>query len=420
MPGMRRARWVYALILMIGLLSWGTLVAGSPDSGWPQFRGIERDGHSPEGSLARSWPESGPPVLWRKEIGEGFSEVVVADGKVFILSAEEDSEIAVCLEDPSGKEIWRATLGPRFDEVFGDGPRSTPTFDDGVVYALTSKGKLLALDAGDGSEIWVFDLVEMLGSKVPRRGFVSSPLIEGDILLIEAGGTEGKAFLALDKKTGETRWTVGEGGSGYSSGIAVTIDGVRQFVFSRTGGNEILSLLPSGEVHWSHEWKAGPIGTPVFVPPNRIFASAAEDVGSIVLEIRTVDGKAEVSEVWANRFLKNHFSSSLRVGDHIYGFDNATLRCIDAATGERRWAHRGFGKGTLIATDDLLIILSDTGILALVEATGEGYNELARFQALTGKTWTAPALSNGRLYLRDQDEMACLDLRGSAGMAASP
>ena len=407
-----------ALVAVLITAAPGRFVLAA-DAEWPQFRGPQRNGTSEEDGLGKEWPEEGPEVLWRKSIGDGFSEITIAGGRLFVLTADEESEVAVALEDPSGKEIWRTVLGPRFDEEFGDGPRATPVYDDGILYTLTSQGKVGALNAADGKPIWSVDLVEDYGSKVPRRGFAASPLVEGDQLIIEAGGAGGKAFLALDRKSGKERWGAGEGAAGYSSGIVATIDGVRQIIFARTAGGEIISLLPSGKVHWRHPWKAGPIATPIFVPPNRIFASAARDTGSILLEITTTDGKARADEVWVTRFMKNHFSSSVIVGNHIYGFDNATLRCISLDSGERLWARRGFGKGSLIVAGGMLYVLSDTGVLALIEATPEEYREAARFQALTGKAWTAPALANGRLYVRDQDEMLCLDLRRRRGGRAS-
>jgi outer membrane protein assembly factor BamB len=407
-----------ALIFLSGTA--GVTAVAADDGGWPQFRGPQRDGTT-RNDIATSWPESGPPVLWRKSIGDGFSEVTVADGRLFVMFADEESEIAMALEDPSGEEIWRTPLGPRFDEVFGDGPRATPVVAGGMLYTLTSEGKMHALEVGNGKVVWSHDLVEEYGSAVPRRGFAGSSLVEGDLLIVEAGGSDGRAFLAFDRKTGEQRWSTGEGPAGYSSGIAATIDGVRQMIFARTRGNEVVSLLPDGKVHWRHEWKeSGPIAMPIFIPPNRVFASTARDTGSILLSVDTVDGVAVVDEVWATRFMKNHFSSSVLVDHYLYGFDNATLRCISAKTGEKLWAKRGFGKGTLVSAGGMLLVLSDAGVLALIEATPEAYREQGRFQALTGKAWTAPALANQRLYVRDEDELACLDLSRSGGKASAP
>jgi outer membrane protein assembly factor BamB len=404
------AAWAAAGTVACSLVAGGLVIAAD-GGGWPQFRGPQRDGTSAESGLAKSWPESGPPVVWKKSIGDGFSEVVVADGRVFLMLADDESELATALDAASGEEQWRAVLGPRFKEEFGDGPRATPVLSDGVLYALTSEGLLHALRAGDGGTIWTVDLVETYGSSVPLRGFAGSPLVEGDLLLVEAGGADGKAFVAFDKKSGEERWTAGERRAGYSSGIAVDIDGVRQMVFARTVTSEVVSLLPSGQVHWRYEWKSGPVATPILVPPNGLFVSSGADIGASLLKVETRDGVPTISEAWSSRSMKNHFGSSVLVGDHIYGFDNATLRCISVVTGERIWARRGFGKGTLVTADGMLYVLSDSGVLALIEATPEEYREKARFQAMTGKAWTAPALAQGRLYVRDQDELSCLDIR---------
>ncbi|HEY3175628.1 MAG TPA: PQQ-binding-like beta-propeller repeat protein [Candidatus Polarisedimenticolia bacterium] len=385
---------------------------------WPQFRGARRDGVSAETGLARSWPDGGPALAWRKPIGDGFSSITVAAGRLYTMHSDAESEIAVCLKADTGEPIWRTPMGPKFIEEFGDGPRSTPIVDGDLVFVLSSHGKLSALKISDGSRVWEVDLVATFGGRVPQRGVGSTPLIDGDLLIVEGGGAEGKAIQALDKRTGRTSWTSQNGPAGYASGLTVTIDGVRQEIFLRTGTGEIVSLSSGGALLWSHRWIPGAIAMPLFVPPNRIFASASDDVGSILIEVTTEQGKGSAREVWTSRTMKNHFNSSVLVGDHIYGFDNASLKCISAASGEQRWVHRGFGKGSLIAADGLLIVLSDQGVLALAEASPEAYLEHGRLQALTGKTWTAPTLAGGRLYLRDQDEIVSLDLRPS-GRASS-
>jgi outer membrane protein assembly factor BamB len=392
--------------------------AGDANADWPQYRGPQRNGSSPETGLLKRWPEAGPSLLWRRKIGDGFSSIAVAGSRLFTMSADSDKESAVCLKADTGEEIWKTPLGPRFVEEFGDGPRSTPVVDGDLVFNLTSYGALHALRTSDGSKVWDVDLMQAFGGHPPGRGVGSTPLVHGDLLIVEGGGTEGKAIQALDKRTGKTMWTSQSGPAGYASGITVTIDGVQQDIFLRTGTGEIVSLLPSGELNWKHAWIPGAIAMPLFVPPNRIFASAAADVGSILIEVSAKDGKPSTREVWSSRGMKNHFSSSLLVDGYIYGFDNASLKCIAASNGEMKWVQRGFGKGSLIAADGMLIILSDQGVLALAEATPDGYREHGRLQALTGKTWTSPTLSGGHLYLRDQDEILGLDLR-SGGAAGS-
>lgn len=410
------ARAVLSALVLAG--SGLTAAHAEPGFDWPQFRGPERNGFSPEKGLLRSWPEGGPKVLWRKPVGGGFSSITVAKGVLYTMAADGETEAALALRESDGSEIWRVPLGPLFTEQFGNGPRSTPTVDGDEGYFLTSKGKLHALKLKDGAKIWEVDLVTDFGSTVPNRGFSPSPLVDGDLVLIEAGGTNGRAYVALDKKTGKVRWSALDGKPGYTTPLAVTIDGVRQYVFVSTVQGEVVSLTADGKVHWRHPWKGGALASPLYLPPNRIFASAADDVGSILLEVKTVDGKAAVTEVWNSRVMKAHFGSPVLLGDHIYGFDNASLKCLGAADAEQKWVHRGFGKGTLITADGLLFVLSDRGLLTLAEATPGGFVEKGKIQALEGKTWTAPSLSNGRLYLRDEDELVCLEVR-AGGKEAS-
>lgn len=413
-------RGALAAVLLLGA-GLAPAAGADPSRGvdWPQFRGPQQNGVSLEKGLLRSWPESGPKVLWKKPIGSGYSSVTVVGDALYTMAVEGESEMAYRLRESDGEVVWRVPLGPVFPETFGNGPRSTPTVEKDVVYMLSATGRLHALKTKDGARLWEMDLVKELGSKTPDRGFAGSPLVDGDLLLLEAGGAEGKAVVGLDKNTGKVRWSALEGRPGYVTPVAATIDGVRQYVFVRTAEGDVVSLLPDGKVHWRYAWKRGAIASPLFLPPNRIFASATDDIGAILLEIDQADGKATVREVWNSRVMKNHFSSPVLYEGHIYGFDNASLKCIVAATGEQKWVQRGYGKGSLIAADGLLYILSDQGQLVLAEATPEGFREKGTVKMMEGKTWTAPVLSHGRLYLRDEDELIVLDMRTPAAPAAA-
>lgn len=414
MKSCRLSGFLATLLILGAGLAWAAGADPSTGSDWPRFRGPQQSGVSPEKGLLRSWPESGPKVLWKKPIGSGFSTVAVVGDALYTLAAEGESEMAYRLRASDGEVVWRAPLGPVFPEVFGNGPRSTPNVDGDVVYVLSATGRLHALKTKDGTRFWELDLVKELGSPTPQRGFASSPLVDGDLVLLEAGGTEGRAVVALDKKTGKIRWSALNGEPGYATPVVVTIDGVRQYVFLRTAEGDLVSFLPDGKVNWQHSWKSGAIASPLFLPPNRIFASATNDVGAVLLEIGKADGKATVREVWNSRLMKNHFSTSVLYEGHIYGFDNATLKCIVAETGEQKWVQRGYGKGSLIAADGLLYILSDQGQLILAEATPEGFRQKGTLKALEGRTWTAPVLSHGRLYLRNDKEMLAIDVRPPA------
>ena len=382
--------------------------AAGPAVSWPQYRGPNRDGVSPETGLMRQWPADGPTVVWRRPLGSGFSGVAAVGDRLYTMHADPNDELAAGLDAATGKTVWETPIGARFVEEFGDGPRATPVVDGDLMFALSSRGKLFALKTSDGSKAWEVDLVATFGGRVPMRGFSSTPLVTGDLVIVEGGGTEGKAFQALDKKTGATRWTSQDGGAGYASGITAQLDGKPQQVFVRGGGRGFVALDETGKVLWTHAWQAGVIAMPLFVPPNRFFASSGEDAGAILIEVAAKDGALAASEVWTSRSMKNNFNSSVLLGGHIYGFDNATLRCIKASTGESVWLQRGFGKGSLIAADGLLFILGDQGVIALADASPEGYRERGRLQALNAKSWTCPTLAGGRLYLRNLDEIVSL------------
>jgi hypothetical protein len=188
----------------------------------------------------------------------------------------------------------------------------------------------------------------------------------------------------------------------------------------RRAGSQTVALRSDGSVLWTHPGPFTVIASALFIPPDKVYVSGGDDAGAVLMRIKTEGGKATVEELWKTRTMKNHFNNAVLVGPHLYGFDNATFKCLSVATGEQTWAFRGLGKGSLLAADgNLLIVLADHGTLLLVEATPDAYTELARFQAMEGKAWTAPTLANGRLYLRDQDEIVALEMRVSGARAAS-
>ena len=275
--------------------------------------------------------------------------------------------------------------------------------------------RLLALQAEDGAVIWQKDLTEMGPS--PRFGYAASPLIDGDAVILEVGEKDkSPGIVALDRKTGERLWSSLDGPAGYSSAIAVEIDGVRQYVAFRRAGQEAVGLSTSGEILWRFPTPdaLAAIVMPIFMAPDKIFVSTSDDsFGGHMIRIVRQDGEFQSEEVWSERLMRNHFNTSVLVDGHLYGFDNGTLRCLDAASGEKRWAKRGFGKGSVVSSGGLLFVLSDAGLVALVDASPEGFEERGRSQIMEGRSWTAPSLADGRLYLRDFDEIVSLDIRGA-------
>jgi len=376
---------------------------------WPQFRGPGRDGISAETGLASDWGEQGPPVLWRTVLGEGYSGMSVADGRLVTMAGRGADELVLAFDADSGEELWRYRIGDKWRDGQGNGPRSTPTIRGNVVYAVGAHGTLAALSASDGKELWAHDLEKEYRARIPRWGMSSSPLIEGDLLLVEVGGKDA-LIVAFDAASGKEAWRAGDGKAGYAAPLAVTAGGTSQVLFFT--GDGLVSVSPAdGKILWERAWKTSwdvNAAMPVLVPPDRVFVSSGYDVGAALFRLRA-DG---VEELWRSRGMKNQFSSSLLHDGHLYGFDNKILKCIDAGSGELRWQARDFGHGSLIYADSHLIVMGERGTLALVEASPAGYREQARLQVFDGKTWTLPTLAGGILYLRDEKELVALDVRG--------
>ncbi len=391
-----------------------TLAGPAAAADWPQFRGPGRDGVARGETLAPAWPQEGPPVLWRRPLGAGYSGIAAARGRVYTMAAEGETEDVLCLDAATGGTLWRTPVGARFVNDLGDGPRSTPTLDGDALYAVSTDLVLVALAVADGAVRWRRDLAAAFGARPLRFGYSASPLVDGDLLIVDVGGDQGRGVVAFDKGTGEVRWSGLDRSAAHSSPLVLELGGQRQYVFHRPiaeGQVGLVALAPGGAELWRHPVPSDTLVMPLFVPPDRFFFSSGTALdGGTLVRVRASEGAFAVEEVWKNHRMRNHFSNSVLVRDHLYGFDNATLRCLDAASGEIRWAMRGFGKGSLIAAGDRLLVLGDKGNLALVAADPEAYRELGRFQAMAGRSWTAPTLADGRLYLRDQDELVSLDV----------
>ena len=399
---------------------------------WPQWRGPNRDGVSDEVGLLKEWSSNGPTMLWKIPLGEGFSGISVSQGRVYTMFSKGNDEFIVCLDATDGQEIWRFRSDKNYHEgQGGNGPRATPTIDGDLLFTISAHGKLYALNATSGQEIWSHDLQQKFGSKMPRWGFSTSPLVEGELLLVEVGGKGKKSIVAFNKNSGDVIWSSHKDKLGYSSPIAITVKGVRQIICFT--GTKLVSVSPTdGTIYWQYPWKTGydvNAATPVFIPPDKVFISSGYDKGAAVLQMRVFlspdddraateqisenRGIVRIKEIWKNRKMKNQFASSVLHENYLYGFDNSILKCIEADTGEEQWKTRGFGKGTVILADGHLIILSDRGKLGLAEATSAGYIEKATAKVLSGLCWTAPTLANGKLYLRNEEEMICLDMTGN-------
>jgi len=381
---------------------------------WPQWRGPNRDGISSETGLLKTWPASGPKVLWRAGSGEGYSGIVVSRGRGFTSYGVGNNEVVVAFGASTGKELWRAIIDDKFENDQGNGPRSTPTVDGEVLFALSAQSHLVALSVKDGKKIWEHDLRAEYGGRIPRWGVSTVPLVEGNMLLVDVGGKSGHSVMAFNKTNGAVIWKSETDVPGYSAPIAVTVNGMRK-ILAFTGTALVGLAANDGKSLWRYTWETEydvNAATPVFIAPDKVFIASDYGKGSALLQMQTNNGKAGVREVWRGREMKNHFSSSVLYQNHLYGFDDAFLTCLDLATGTPKWQQRGFNKGSLLFADGHLVVLGERGNLALVEASPASYREKARVQILNGRCWTMPTLANGKLYLRNQKEMLCLDANG--------
>jgi outer membrane protein assembly factor BamB len=396
-------------------------------SAWPGFRGSSRDGVVPGVTIATDWEADPPREIWRRPVGPGWGSFALVENLLCTMEQRDENEVVACYDAATGEPVWLHAYAARFWEAMGGlGPRSTPTFHDGRLYTLGATGVLNCLDAATGDPHWTRDLAEDTGAPVPQWGFSASPLIVDDTDVVHApGAEEGRTVVAYDLASGEPRWYGGASGLGYSSPQLATVDGVRQVVMITSAG--AFGLVPkSGELLWRHDW-------PVDGGGDRVVQPAIVDDGSAVL-IGTSFGagtrKIAVShdgsggwtadEVWTSRALKPYFNDSVVHRGTVFGFDGNLLAAIDVATGERAWKGGRYGNGQilLLPDQDLLLVLSERGELALVRATAEKYEEVAKIPAIEGKTWNHPVLAGGVAYVRNAEEMAAFRI-GSPPETAS-
>jgi outer membrane protein assembly factor BamB len=371
---------------------------------WADFRGPHRDGNYTEGPIRTDWPATGLPLLWRQPIGSGYASFVIADGKAYTIEQRRAQEVVVAYAVDSGRELWTHGWPAFFQETMGgDGPRATPVFDSGRIYALGAAGELRVLDAASGKLVWSKDILADTGAENITWGMSNAPLIVDGQVIVTPGGP-GKSVVAYATQTGQRVWTALSDQAAYTSPMTVTLAGQRQILVvtaSRIAG----LTIDSGKLLWEYPWKTFngiASAQPIILDGNRVFVSSGYDHGSVLLEISGSSAKA----VWESRNMKNRFNSSVVYQNHIYGMDESILACIDARTGERKWKGGRYGYGQILLAGEHLVVLTESGEVALVKATPESHQEVARFSAIEGKTWNHPAIAGGILLVRNAREMA--------------
>ncbi|HWN09173.1 MAG TPA: PQQ-binding-like beta-propeller repeat protein [Pyrinomonadaceae bacterium] len=402
------SRTLMSLAIIIWCLS--VEVVAQTGGNWPQWRGTNRDGISKETGLLKQWPENGPPLVWKTTgAGGGYSSFSISDGKLYTMGLRDDKEYVIAFDVATGKQLWATAHGGAFRNDRGDGPRGTPTVDGGTLYSLGGSGDLSAIDAKNGKLLWSQNVLQKFGGSNITWGISESPLVIGEKVLVNAGGP-GASIVALNKKDGTLIWKSQSDRAGYSSAIPVQVGNTTHVVFfTHTRG---LGLdLKDGKLLWEYPRAANNVAnaaTPV-VRGNRVFITSDYGNGGGVVEI-SADGKAQ--EVYFTKDMRNHHSSSILIGDHLYGFSGGILTAMRFDNGEVAWKDRSVGKGSIVFADGHLYALSETGVVGLVEVTPTGYKEKGRFRIPQENlpTWAHPVVAGGRLYLRDQDTIYAYDV----------
>ncbi len=394
------------------------LCANASAADWPQWRGPNRDGKSPETGLLASWPKGGPRLVWKAQgLGEGYSTLAVVGSRLYTQGQQGGQQFVLAIDVNTGKQLWKTPSGRTFGNDKGNGPRGAPTIDGNRLYALASDGMLLCLEIETGKRIWGFNIGERFGGGVPQWGYSESPLVEGDRVIVTPGG-RGAAVVALNKATGDLIWKSQDDGAGYSSAFPFDFGGIRGLALL-TGGATIGLDMKSGALLWRYTNVANRvanIATPI-VSDGYVFVSTDYNTGCALLKLTAAGGSVKASEVYFNRDMQNHYTTSVLVGDYLYGFsgnETGILTAMEFKTGKVAWRDRSVGKGNCIFAEQRLYCLGEEGTVGLIEPTPAAYKEISRFEIKRGNqwnTWTPPVIANGRLYLRDQDTLYAYDIK---------
>jgi outer membrane protein assembly factor BamB len=413
---MKMARLVLvALALSLGEMPFARLAA-EPRPDWPQWQGPDRTGISKETGLLKTWPATGPAVIWSaQKLGNGYGSMAVAGERVYVQGMSGGKSMVFALNRADGKGVWSKAVGSAVDNDRGSGPRGTPTVDGDRLYVLTENGDLACLKT-DGTSLWQRNILKDFGGRQIQWLISESPLVDGAHVIVTPGGS-GAGMVKLDKMTGKTIWTTRElsDAAGYSSPIVADVGGVRTYM-TLTAGGGVGVRASDGKLMWHYERAANRtanITTPIFFD-NKVFYTSAYDTGAGLLGLTAQNGDVKAKEIYFTREMKNHHGGVVLVDGYLYGFNDSILTCLDFATGKQLWRDRSVGKGSVAFADGNLYIQSENNLVGLAEASPAGYKEKGRF-AIADKglpSWAHPVVSGGRLYVRNQDTLVAYDIKG--------
>jgi outer membrane protein assembly factor BamB len=423
---MRKVRKSTARSFATGLWAFGAAVlfsvgAVGAASDWPQWQGPDRTRISDETGLLAEWPVDGPPLVWTATgLGAGYGSMAVAGERVYLQGARGQASVVIALDRANGREVWSQTLGPtesRMRTPQGAGPRGTPTVDEDRLYVLTENGDLACLTTG-GTVVWQRNILRDFGAQQLSWMVSESPLVDGPHVVVSPGGP-GAGVVKLDKMTGTTVWTSEDlsDTAAYSSIIAADVQGVRTYMtFTHSAGVGVRAS--DGKLMFRYPRAANTvanIATPVYAD-NQVFFSSGYGTGGGLLDLTAQNGEVTATEVYFTRDMRNHHGGMVLVDGYLYGFNDLILTCLEFATGEVMWRARSVGKGTVIYAEGHLYIQSENNMVGLAEATPAGYQEKGRFDIPDRglPSWAHPVISDGRLYVRNQDTLLVYDVRAGS------
>jgi len=404
------------------LLAWCSILLAARGEDWPAYLGPNGNGTSSETGLALTWDESGPPVVWRKTLGESFSPPVVGEGRLVVLHRVGEEEVVECLDAKTGRSCWNASYGTRYVDRYNynGGPRSSPAIDGDRVFTYGAEGVVSCWELDTGKRVWQRPLHEDLRAPQEFFGVGTPPVVDGDLVLLNPGGPDGAGLVALNKRDGSTVWKTGDCGASYSTPLVADIDGKRQALFLAKSGlfivaprtGEILREFPFRSELRESVNAASPV-----VVGNEVFLSAAYKVGAVLLRVQS-DG---LEAVWRDvDVMQNHWATSIHHDGFLYGIHgrhsrDAVMRCVDWDTGKLKWESPWLrGRLTFIMADGHFIAMDERGYLVVIKVDPERYVKKAEARLLRPPCWAPPILANGLLYVRNEIELLCLDLRPQA------
>jgi outer membrane protein assembly factor BamB len=352
-------------------------------------------------------------LVWRRPIQPAWSAFSISGRWAVTQEQDADRELVVAYDLHSGEWLWSHADEARYaTTIAGEGPRATPTIVGNRVYTLGATGILNCLDLETGQRLWSTNIIEQTNARVPEWGLAGSPLVHASLVIVSAGGTDGRSLLAYDRHTGVLVWSGGSQPAGYSSPMIAQLAGSTQILIFHALG--LAAHHPdNGQVLWEFPWapQHPHVAMPLLAPPDRVLISSGYGAGSAFLKVSSnLQGTWDVQELWRSIRMKAKFANLTRIGDFVYGIDDGIMACLDLTDGSQRWKDGRYGHGQQILVDDLLLVLTERGAVVLIQPNPDHLRELGRFQALKGKSWNPPALAGNLLLLRNDQEAACYRL----------